>query len=176
MERNCPDILQRFREITAGCVICEPRLSLCQRREVAVGILTLGKVLGTAVNTSLPAWGGGCVISDSGRSWHVQTSSLSVRRVRKELEGGSSPSQPRGWSSCKGPPYSQRSPAGRDISVWTSIQKPRTGVIYLGADLNSSDKERIFQGLPPNGDVLHLSCFLLENLVNPAQSRRLQCS
>lgn len=55
------------------------------------------------------------MINDSGRSWNVERSYLSVKRVRKELEGGSSPSHPRGWSSCKGPPYPQRPQAGRAV-------------------------------------------------------------
>lgn len=53
------------REITPGCVICEPRLSLCQRREVATGFL----LLGTAVNTSLPA--GAVILADLGMYRHL---------------------------------------------------------------------------------------------------------
>lgn len=63
----------------------DSRLSLCHSREVVMGILTLGKVLRTAVNISLHAGGAGCVICDSDRSWCLQRFSLSVRRVRKEL-------------------------------------------------------------------------------------------
>lgn len=132
-------------------------MSLWQRREGALGILTPGKVLGAALSTPLPAGGGHCEIIYSGRCWCAQRSSLSEREVRKELEGGSSPRHPRGWSSCKGLPYPE-SPG------WQ-------GYLYIDKKLKTQDWSNLSIYLPLMEIVLRPSCFLQGNLVNPAQVR-----